>query len=101
MYSMASLQAHLHLAVRAESAKLSGVAVAKDAGSTGYDRYRAASFAKKIRLGSGRTSKLDTATGAASAKYEAGRMAGTVNVDRSARSYVIDEISGVRALIGK
>jgi hypothetical protein len=102
LYSMASLQSRLHLAVRAESGRLSGVT---DSGGTGsgsaYDRYRAAAFAKKVKLGEGGSGGGKTATGAVSAKYGAGRMTGFVEIGMSARSYAIREISGVRAALRK
>jgi hypothetical protein len=102
MYSMAALQAHLHLVVRAESGKLSGVTeIARVGDGAGYDRYRAAAFAKRVTLGEGRSGRAKTATASASAGYGAGRMTGTVKIDKSARAYVVREISGVRAVIRK
>jgi hypothetical protein len=100
MYSIASLQAHLHLSVRAESGRLSGATDVGGIGSgTGYDRYRAAAFAKRIKLGEGRSSNASTATGSASAKYGAGRMAGSVKKETSARSYAIRETEGLRGVL--
>jgi hypothetical protein len=92
MYSLAALQARLHLSVRAESARLSGVTDAAAVGQgTDYDRYRAAAYAKRIDLGEGRSGGAKTATASTSADYGAGRMAGSAHVEKRARSYVIRE----------
>jgi hypothetical protein len=92
MYSIAALQAHLHIAVRAESGRLSGVTDASAAsGKTAYDRYRSAAFAKRVTLGEGRAGRAKTATGSVSEKYGAGRMAGSVKVEKNARAYVLRE----------
>jgi hypothetical protein len=100
MYSIASLQAHLHLSVRAESGRISGATDVGEFGDgTSYDRYRSTAFAKRIKLGEGRTAKTDTATGSASAKYGAGRMAGSVKTEASARSYAIRETDGLRGAL--
>jgi hypothetical protein len=96
LYSIASLQAHLHLAVRAESGRLSGATDVGVGGGTGYDRYRAAEFARRIKLGEGRSAGTTTATGLASATYGAGRMAGSVKTELSARSYAVREVEGLR-----
>jgi hypothetical protein len=101
LYSMASLQSHLHLAVRAQSGKLSGVTDASRAAGGGYDRYREAAFAERVELGQGKASGKATATGKASSRYGAGRMAGTARIDMDARSYAIKEIDGARKLLGK
>jgi hypothetical protein len=102
MYSIAALQSHLHLAVRAESGRLSGVTdVAVKGGGAGYDRYRTAAFAKRVKLGAGKSGRNKTATGSVSAKYGAGRMVGNVKIDERARAYAIREISGVRGITRK
>jgi hypothetical protein len=100
MYSIASLQAHLHLSVRAESGRISSVTDVGGIGDgTGYDRYRSAAFAKRIKLGEGKSSNTATATGAASAKYGAARMVGTVKTEMGARSYAIRETEGLRGVL--
>jgi hypothetical protein len=102
MYSIASLRSHLHLAVRAESGRLSGVTDISSVGNgSAHDRYRVASFAKRIKLGEGRSNMNRTSTGSASAKYVAGRMAGSVKVFMEARSYAISEINGIRNVLRK
>jgi hypothetical protein len=102
MYSVAALRSHLHLAVRAESGRLSGVTDISGVGDgSAYDRYRTAAFAKRISLGEGQSHQKRIATGSASGKYEAGSMAGSVNVEVDARSYAIREISALRAIAGK
>jgi hypothetical protein len=101
MYSLAALQAHLHLAVRAESGLVSGVTEVETGGGTDYDRYRAAAFAKRVKIGKGRSGREETVTGSVSDKYGAGRMTGSVNAERSARVYAVREIDGVRAAIRK
>jgi hypothetical protein len=105
MYSIASLQAHMHLSVRAESGRISGATDVEGIGSgTGYDMYRAAAFAERIQLGEGRASNTATATGAASVRYGAGRMTRSVKVDMNARSYAVRETEDisifVRRLLG-
>jgi hypothetical protein len=102
MYSIASLQAHLHISVRAESGSLSGVTEADVlSGASGYDRYRDAAFAKKIKLGKGTAKNTKTATGAVTKKYSGGRMVGSVKVGMNARAYSIKEMDGIRSLIRK
>ncbi|MDR0519918.1 MAG: hypothetical protein LBG82_07735 [Clostridiales Family XIII bacterium] len=101
MYSIASLQSHLHMAVRAESGRLSGVTDINADGGTGYDRYRAASFAKKVRLGAGNSGGVGTAEGSVSAKYGAGRMVRKVKVGMSSRAYAIKETGGIREALRK
>jgi hypothetical protein len=102
MYSAASLQARLHLAVRAKSGGMSGVTdVAELGGGTGYDRYRAAAFAKRMKIKEGKVAGTAAAMGSASERYGAGRMVGKVRVDMSARSYAISEIDGLRSAIRK
>jgi hypothetical protein len=100
LYSIASLQAHLHLSVRAESCRISGATDVGGIGNgTGYDRYRTAAFAKRIKTGKGRSSNTTTATGSVSAKYGAGRMAGSVKTEQGARSYAIRETDGLRSAL--
>jgi hypothetical protein len=101
MYSIASLRSHLHMDVRAESGRLSGVSDVKVSGGTGYDRYRRAAFAKKISLGAGKSGGAKTAQGTVSAKYGAGRMASNVKVAMSSRAYAIKETGGIREALRK
>jgi len=102
MYSEAALQSHLHLMVRAESGRLSGVTdVNTESGSSGYDRYRAAAFAKRISLSEGKSGSANTAEGAVSAKYGAGRLTQNVKVHMNARAYAVRETGGLRGQLRK
>jgi Flp pilus assembly protein TadG len=100
MYSVASLQAHLHIAVRAESGLIAEVAEAKAGqGDTDYDRYRAAAFAKTVKLSEGKSGGAVTAQGSVAAKYGAGRLVSKVKVSLSARAYAIKETGGIRGIL--
>jgi hypothetical protein len=102
MYSEAALQSHLHLMVRAESGRLSGVTdVNSESGGIGYDRYRSAAFAKRISLSAGKSGRAKTAEGAVSAKYGAGRLTHPVKVQMKARAYAVRETGGIRGLLRK
>jgi hypothetical protein len=100
MYSVASLQSHLHIAVRAESGLIAEVTEAKAGqGDSAYDRYRAAAFAKQVKLSEGKSGETQTAQGSVSATYGAGRLASKAKVGLSARAYAIRETGGIRGLL--
>jgi hypothetical protein len=102
MYSIASLQSHLHLSVRAESGRISGVTdVNIGSGSLAYDRYRAAAFAKNIKLSEGKSGGAKTAEGAVSAEYGAGRLTHRVTVNKKSRAYAVRETGGIRGILRK